>query len=140
MDALDVVAKAATSGKSLKRRNMMWLVATGILDILALSVVALHTPLDSLTSRIAVIRSSLTVLPQMPIRLLLYLIPNNQREELVFWRWRNSLPGSRAFSKHAPTDPRIAFSALKKMLAHSQKKRKSRTPLGTAYISWSNQM
>jgi hypothetical protein len=42
MDALQAVATTATSGKSLKRRNMMWLVDVGIVDVVALLVFAFH--------------------------------------------------------------------------------------------------
>jgi len=31
---------------------------------------------------------------------------------LVFWRWPNPLPGSEAFSRHMPTDPRIDGARL----------------------------
>jgi hypothetical protein len=35
---------------------------------------------------------------------------------LVFWRWHNPLPGSRAFTELISTDPRIDVPALKKKL------------------------
>jgi hypothetical protein len=114
MDALDAAPKAAASGKSLKRRNITWLVATGIVDVVVLSVVAFHVPLDSLATKMAVIRSGLTALLPMPILVLSYLIPQSLKAQLVFWRWKNPLPGARAFSKHAPADPRIDLTALKK--------------------------
>lgn len=114
MDALDAAAKVATSGKSLKRRNVTWLVATGIVDVVVLSVVAFHVPLDSLTTQMAAVRSGLTALLPIPILVLSYLIPQNLKAQLVFWRWKNPLPGSRAFSKYAPADPRIDLVALKK--------------------------
>ena len=35
------------------------------------------------------------------------------KARLVFWRWTDPLPGSRAFSVHAKHDPRINLQALK---------------------------
>lgn len=114
MDALDAAVKAVASGKSLKRRNIAWLVAGGIVDVVVLSAVAFHVPLDSLTTKMAVIRSGLTALLPMPLLVLSYLIPQSLKARLVFWRWKNPLPGARAFSEHAPADPRIDLAALKK--------------------------
>jgi len=36
------------------------------------------------------------------------------KARLVFWRWRNPLPGCRVFTKLIDTDPRIDVSALKR--------------------------
>lgn len=33
---------------------------------------------------------------------------------LVYWRWRNALPGHRAFSRHASQDTRINLERLRK--------------------------
>lgn len=115
VDALNTVAAAVTSGKSLKRRNMAWLVATGILDILTLLVIAFHTPIDDLSaSKLSGMRSTLTALLPVPILILSYLLSHDAKARLVFWRWENPLPGSRAFSKHAPEDRRIDLVALRK--------------------------
>src|SRR6185437_7031186 len=38
------------------------------------------------------------------------------KARLVFWRWRNALPGCRAFTKLLATDPRIDVPALRKRL------------------------
>jgi len=35
------------------------------------------------------------------------------KARLVFWRWRNPLPGCRAFSELVTTDPRVDVTALK---------------------------
>ncbi len=39
-------------------------------------------------------------------------IGHNTKARLVSWRWLNPLPGSRAFTEYASTDPRIDTSAL----------------------------
>lgn len=115
MDALQAVAATATSGKSLKRRNMLWLVAVGIVDVIALLVLAFHRPVDDFTAdKMTALRSSLTVLLPVPILFLSYFFSHSQKAVIVFWRIRNPMPGSRAFSVHAPADARIDLDALKK--------------------------
>ncbi|MBU9618965.1 hypothetical protein [Burkholderia multivorans] len=114
MDALQTVAATATAGKSLKRRNMMWLVAVGIVDVIALLVLVFHRPVEDFSAdKMAVLRSSLTVLLPVPILFLSYLLSHTQKATLVFWRLRNPMPGSRAFSVHALADSRIDLVALK---------------------------
>jgi len=103
------------SSKALKGRNLVWLVATLALDILILLVLVFHTVIDDLTlSRAAAIRTSLTVLLPIPVLILSSLISANHKAILVFWRFRNPLPGSRVFSVHAPADHRIDLAKLKK--------------------------
>lgn len=36
----------------------------------------------------------------------------NTKSQLVFWRWTNPLPGSEAFTRYAPTDPRLNMRVL----------------------------
>jgi hypothetical protein len=45
-----------------------------------------------------------------------YICDHVWKARLVFWRWRNPLPGSRAFSEHARDDPRIDVTKLKEKL------------------------
>jgi hypothetical protein len=40
----------------------------------------------------------------------------NAKARLVFLRWRNALPGHRAFSQYAGSDPRIDIHALERVL------------------------
>ena len=42
------------------------------------------------------------------------LLPSNAKASIVFWRIKDALPGHRAFSEHAETDPRINIALLKK--------------------------
>jgi hypothetical protein len=44
------------------------------------------------------------------------LLSANMKARLVFLRWTHALPGHRAFSKHAPADPRIDLDRLRKSL------------------------
>lgn len=46
------------------------------------------------------------------------LLSANIKARLVFLRWTHALPGHRAFSKHAPADPRIDLDQLKKYLGN----------------------
>lgn len=42
------------------------------------------------------------------------LLPSAMKERLVFLRWKDVLPGHRAFSVHAQADPRIDFTRLQR--------------------------
>lgn len=102
------------SGKTLKGRNLAWLVATLVLDFLVLLVLAFNTTIEALTpDRVAAIRASLAALLPIPVLLLSSLISANLKASLVFWRLKYPLPGSRAFSVHAPADHRIDLENLK---------------------------
>lgn len=46
------------------------------------------------------------------------LLSANMKARLVFLRWKDALPGHRAFSKHAKSDPRIDVDRLKKSLGN----------------------
>ena len=49
-----------------------------------------------------------------PALILSSLLSADHKAVLVFWRLRNPLPGARAFSVHAPADPRIDLAKLRK--------------------------
>jgi hypothetical protein len=115
MDLLDKMAAAVTSGKSLKAKNMAWLVGTGVVDVIVLLVVAFHKPIaDFSPTAMTALRASLGVLLLIPILILSSLLSNDQKARLVFWRWTNPLPGSRAFTKYGPADHRIDLEALRR--------------------------
>jgi hypothetical protein len=44
------------------------------------------------------------------------LISADMKARIVFWRWHNALPGNRAFSQHAKSDPRVNVERLKSQL------------------------
>ena len=46
------------------------------------------------------------------------LLSANMKARLVFLRWTHALPGHRAFTTHAPADPRIDLDRLKKALGN----------------------
>ncbi len=93
---------------------MMWLVAAGIVDVIALLALVFHRPLDEFTiDKMAALRASLSVLLPVPILLFSYLLSQSQKATIVFWRLKHPMPGCRAFSVHAPADVRIDLAALK---------------------------
>lgn len=103
------------SSKTLKSRNLAWLVATLTLDIIVLLVLAFHTVIQDLTpTAISAAHISLTVMLPIPALILSSLISADYKAILVFWRIQHPLPGSRSFSVHAPSDHRIDLSKLKK--------------------------
>jgi len=103
------------SSRTLKGRNLAWLVATLVLDVLIILVLAFHTAIQDLTpTAIAIARTSLTVLLPIPVLILSSLISADHKAILVFWRFKFPLPGSRAFSVYAPADHRIDLTKLKK--------------------------
>lgn len=103
------------SSKTLKGRNLTWMVATLVLDVLVLLVLAFHTAFEDLTpTRVAAIRASLTALLPIPVLIFSSLISTDHKAVLVFWRLQHPLPGSRAFSVHAPADHRVDLAQLKK--------------------------
>ncbi|MCX4163580.1 MULTISPECIES: hypothetical protein [Paraburkholderia] len=115
MDALQQVAQVASSGKSLKARNMVWLVAVGVFDVIVLLVIAFHHPIDDFVAdKGMALRTGLSVFLPVPIIFLSYLLSHSQKAVLVFWRIHNPMPGSRAFSMHALTDARIDVDSLRK--------------------------
>lgn len=103
------------SSRTLKYRNLAWLVATLVLDVLVLLVIAFHRAIEDLTpTTVMAIRASLTALLPVPALILSSLISADHKAILVFWRLKHPLPGARAFSIHAPFDPRIDLVALRK--------------------------
>ena len=100
--------------KTLKGRNLSWLVATLVLDVLVLLVLVFDSAIQDLTTTTAAtMRTSLTALLPIPALILSSLLSANHKAVLVFWRITHPLPGSRAFSVHAPADARINLTKLK---------------------------
>ena len=103
------------SSKTLKGHNLAWLVATLVLDVLILLVLAFQTAMQDLTpTAIAAARTSLTILLPIPALILSSLLSADQKAVLVFWRFKHPLPGTRAFSVYAEADHRIDLAKLKK--------------------------
>ena len=100
--------------KTLKGRNLAWLVATLVLDVLVLVVLAFDSTIQEMTpTTIAAVRTSLAGLLPIPALILSSLFSADHKARLVFWRLRYPLPGSHAFSVHAPADHRIDVEKLR---------------------------
>ena len=109
------MSDTTNTSKTLKGRNLGWLVATLVLDVLALLVLAFDAAIkDVALTTAATLRASLTVLLPVPALVLSSLLSADFKAILVFWRLKDPLPGSRAFSKYAAADPRIDLTKLKK--------------------------
>ena len=65
------------------------------------------------------VRSAIASLPAV-VSLILITIVNglisaDMKARLVFLRWDNPLPGSQAFSRYGPADPRVNFAEIKRL-------------------------
>tara|TARA_R110002110_G_scaffold257206_2_gene473165 strand:- start:20256 stop:20918 length:663 start_codon:yes stop_codon:yes gene_type:complete len=107
--------------KSLKSQNA-WLIRSAlVLHALAFAFVAFEPfvliqldradVLEKLKEVLAPGSLSLAIIAITKL-ILLGLIPANVRDRLVHWRWRNPLPGTRAFSKIGPADTRVNMTAI----------------------------
>jgi hypothetical protein len=112
---------SAPAGKSLKEQNrwQLWLV-------IAANVVAFYFVLQSDVLSTAGLKGIFaTVSNLLPIGLAIVvttvlngILKSNVKDRIVFLRWKDTLPGHRAFSKYGPADPRIDMAALKKLCAN----------------------
>jgi hypothetical protein len=108
---------------SLKEQNAWLMRAALVLHAVAFAWVA-FTPfvlaqlaapdaLDRMKAALAPGSLSLAVIVLVKL-LLLGLVPAGLRDRLIHWRLRHPLPGSRAFTKLGPADPRIHMAALER--------------------------
>lgn len=112
---------SAPAGKSLKEQNrwQLWLV-------IAANVVAFYFILQSDVLSAAGLKEIFaTVSNLLPIGLAIVVttvlsgvLKSNVKDRLVFLRWKDTLPGHRAFSEYGPADPRIDMTAVKKLCAN----------------------
>jgi len=103
------------SSKSLKTSYFHWLWGLVALDIVICCAIVVPDALEQLSmTRLALARTlASAMLPFVPL-LLVNAVPPMGKAVLVYWRWPAPYPGGRAFSVHAPSDPRIDLVALKK--------------------------
>lgn len=97
---------------ALKAANIKWLVMLAVFD--AAVVLFFVAPELVSASTIAVLRAGSTAVLPVVVLLLTGPLSHDAKARLVYWRIANPLPGSRAFSKHAPADARIDMKALAK--------------------------
>ncbi|MDT0136969.1 hypothetical protein [Acidovorax sp. PRC11] len=105
----------AAALRSLKSLNMVWLVSIALVDMLV--VVALVAPewlqTESWT-RSGMARLAASIAMPALVLLVANLLPHDVKAMLVYWKPLGNLPGSQAFTKHGPSDPRIDMGALKR--------------------------
>jgi hypothetical protein len=101
--------------KSLKSSNLPWVVSLVVLDILVLAVFV-FTDLIATASmtQVTAARGAVTAVLPVAVLLLSGVVPQNIKAMLVYWKIKNPLPGSEAFTRYGPADPRIDMVALKK--------------------------
>lgn len=100
--------------KPLKAQNVPWIWAVVMADALAVAAFASPSALDQaatwLTSGAKLAGGAIA---PVLVLLLTSLIPADVKAILVYWRVKDVLPGSRAFSRYARRDERIDLDALK---------------------------
>jgi hypothetical protein len=103
-----------TAPRSLRSQNLAWLCAVTALDVLILVVATYPGIVTEVTeSKFAWMRLTISGASPVLVLLLSSLLSAQTKAVIVFWRLRDTLPGHRAFSKHAQSDPRIDLAALR---------------------------
>jgi hypothetical protein len=100
----------------LKSQNMKWLVPLAALDLVLVALLAAPEELvtHGTISGIAAARAGALSLLPVAVLLLIGVVPDNMKAALVHWRIRHVMPGSHAFTHHAPADLRINMAGLKR--------------------------
>lgn len=106
-------------GKSLKDQNASSLITILVVNI-AIFAVALKTDQLLAADYQEMLKHWQALIPAglgaVLIGVINGLLDIQTKTRLVFWRWHDPLPGSRAFSKYVHLDPRIDVAALKSKL------------------------
>jgi hypothetical protein len=103
------------SERSLKSLNLKWLVLLAIADMLIVMFFVAPELLDGASiSQVGIGRVLTTTVMPVLVLLVVNVLPHNAKAALVYWKPIGVLPGSEAFTKHAPADPRIDMAALQK--------------------------
>lgn len=97
---------------ALKAANIKWLAALAALDVAVVLLFIAPELVDA--SMTTILRASVSPLLPVVVLLLTGPLSHDAKARLVFWRMAHPLPGSQAFTKHAPADSRIDMKALSK--------------------------
>jgi hypothetical protein len=101
--------------RSLKSQNMKWLVMMAIADIAIVVGFLVPGLVEGITlTTAAIVRGSASTVIPVLVLLLVNVMPHDVKSMLVYWKPRGILPGTEAFTKHAPADPRIDMASLKR--------------------------
>jgi hypothetical protein len=105
----------SNSERSLKSLNMKWLVLMAVADMLViLFFVAPELVKEASFTQVGIGRVLTTTVMPVIVLLIINVLPHSVKATLVYWKPLGVLPGTEAFTKHAPADPRIDMAALKK--------------------------
>jgi hypothetical protein len=101
--------------KSLKALNLPWLCALVAFD--GVMLYCLVFP-DALTSdffaQFGAARAFLSAALPVLVLLIASVLSQNIKASLVFWKFKEALPGHEAFTRHGPADSRVDMAALSK--------------------------
>lgn len=101
--------------RSLKSLNMKWLVLLAVTDVLAVLFFVAPEVLSGVTlTQVGIGRVLTTTVMPVVVLLIVNVLPHNVKSALVYWKPLGVLPGTEAFTKYGPTDPRIDMATLKK--------------------------
>jgi hypothetical protein len=105
----------APSPRTLKPLYLKWLVLLAVLDVIVVLLFVAPELIDGITlTKMTVMRVLGTAVLPVVVLLLTGPVPADVKAILVFWKVANPLPGSGAFTKYGPADPRIDMASLKK--------------------------
>ena len=112
-----------SGGPSLKDQNAWFVRAALLLHAVAFAYVAFEPfiltqlarpdALQKLQDTVAPGALSLAIITLTRL-VLLGLVPARLRDRVIHWRWRHPLPGTRAFTKVGPADPRVDMAQLER--------------------------
>ena len=101
--------------KNLKAWNLPWLCSLAAFDAIALFVILFPETLATTTlARFSAARITLSTAIPVLVVLAAALLSAHIKACLVYWKWKEPLPGHTAFSQHGPADTRIDMEALRK--------------------------
>lgn len=114
---------AKVNQRYIKNENRKWLIGYLLLQIV---IFALFSNLinfslmdaDQLISKLKNPQGFIPLTAAIFIIVLEGIIKNSIKEFFVFWRFKNRLPGHRAFSHTGPSDPRIDMASVKQLFPH----------------------
>lgn len=106
---------SSVEGRSLKSRNIGWLVALILVDVAGMAAFVMPGVLSNMSvSALMLARAVAVMLLPVIVLLLSGLLSSDVKAILVFWKLKNVLPGHDAFTKHAGADSRIDPSTLRR--------------------------
>ncbi len=101
--------------RSLKSLNMKWLVLLAVADVLFVLLFVSPDLLGKVTlTELGIARALTTTVMPVIVLLVVNVLPHDVKSMLVYWRPLGVLPGSEAFTRYGPRDPRIDMATLKK--------------------------